>query len=85
MRWASPKLDAVADCTVIGLPDETWGERVTAVIQTSQDIDQSLIIDHCKSKLAGFKTPRQVIFIDEALPRTPTGKVTKYILVQQYS
>ena len=44
------ELNAVIDCTVIGLPDETWGERVTAVIQTSQDIDQSLIIDHCKSK-----------------------------------
>jgi fatty-acyl-CoA synthase len=78
---------AVADCAVIGLPDDTWGERVTAVCVKAAGAEASEedMIAFCKGKIAGFKVPKQVIWLEGALPRTPTGKVTKYLLVQQYA
>ena len=78
---------AVAECAVIGLPDDTWGERVTAVVvrATGAHFSEEEIIAHCREKLAGFKTPKQIIWTDEQLPRTPTGKVKKFILVEKYS
>lgn len=77
----------VADCAVIGLPDDTWGERVTAVIVRTPDakVSQEDIIAYCKKHMAGFKAPKQVIWRGEPLPRTPTGKVTKYVLVEAFS
>jgi len=79
-------LDGIAECAVIGLADEIWGERVTAVVVPTAEtkISEEQIISHCKSQLAGFKAPKQVIFQQEPLPRTPTGKVTKFVLVEQY-
>lgn len=78
---------AVADCAVIGLPDDTWGERVTAVIVRTPgaEVTQEEIIAFCKEKMAGFKAPKTVIWRDEPLPRTPTGKVTKYVLIEAVS
>lgn len=78
---------AVADCAVIGLPDDTWGERVTAVIVRAPEVHvtEGDIIAFCKEQLAGFKAPKTVIWRDEPLPRTPTGKVTKYVLVEALS
>jgi fatty-acyl-CoA synthase len=78
---------AVADCAVIGLPDDTWGEKVTAVVVKAPDteVTEDEIIAFCKEKLAGFKAPKQVIWSTEPLPRTPTGKVTKYVLVDAHS
>ena len=75
---------AVADCAVIGLSDDTWGERVTAVVVRAPEVDvtEADIIAFCKEKLAGFKAPKTVIWRDDPLPRTPTGKVTKYVLVE---
>jgi acyl-CoA synthetase (AMP-forming)/AMP-acid ligase II len=78
---------AVADCAVIGLPDDTWGEMVTAVIAKAAGAEASEdgIISFCKGKIAGFKVPKRVIWMDGAIPRTPTGKVLKYVLVEQFS
>jgi acyl-CoA synthetase (AMP-forming)/AMP-acid ligase II len=39
----------------------------------------------CRERLAGFKTPRQIVFQIEPLPRTPTGKVQKFLLVERFS
>ena len=77
----------VADCAVIGLPDDTWGEKVTAVIVKApeSEVTEEDIIAYCKEKLAGFKAPKQVIWTEPPLPRTPTGKVTKYVLVDAHS
>ncbi|WP_272993289.1 AMP-binding protein [Porticoccus hydrocarbonoclasticus] len=70
---------AIKDCAVIGIPDEKWGEQVTAVVELkdkSQSPDEQEIIQYCKSKLGSVKAPKQVLFWDE-LPRSPVGKVLK--------
>ena len=78
--------EAVADCAVIGLPDDFWGERVVAVVIVKPGVtaDTQALQDHCRAQLAGFKTPKQFHFQIEPLPRTPTGKVQKFRLVEQY-
>ncbi len=68
---------AVHDVAVVGLPDETWGERVHAVIvlRDGTSTTEAEILGWCKDRLAGFKRPRTVSFMaDEAMPRTATGK-----------
>lgn len=77
-------LDGIGECAVIGLADELWGERVTAIVVAGSEISEEQVVAHCKSQLAGFKAPKQVIFQAEPLPRTPTGKVTKFVLVERY-
>ncbi|MGE0768088.1 MAG: class I adenylate-forming enzyme family protein [Hyphomicrobiaceae bacterium] len=69
---------AVRDVAVIGLPDEKWGERVHAVVilHDGMSATEADIIAHAKSRLAGYKRPRSVSFIDDAaMPRTATGKI----------
>lgn len=71
----------VATCAVVGLPDETWGERVHAVVVLRDGVPATgataqEIREHVRGRLAGYKTPRTVEFTD-ALPATPTGKVLK--------
>jgi acyl-CoA synthetase (AMP-forming)/AMP-acid ligase II len=77
----------VADCAVIGLPDDFWGERVAAVVVAAEGaaVDGDAVIRACRSRLAGFKTPKEIIVQSEPLPRTPTGKVQKFLLVERYA
>jgi acyl-CoA synthetase (AMP-forming)/AMP-acid ligase II len=73
--------ECVFDCACIGLPDDKWGEKVVAVVckkpgEDADRVDDQAIIDCCQGKLAGFKRPKEVIFIDpDDMPRTPTGKI----------
>ncbi len=78
VEQALAKHPGVRMCCVIGLPDEKWGERVTAVIIPNPDAKptEADIIAHCKSLIAGYKVPKEVRFVEE-LPMTATGKVLK--------
>jgi acyl-CoA synthetase (AMP-forming)/AMP-acid ligase II len=73
--------DCVFDCAVIGLPDDKWGEKVAAVIIKQPGVDDSDINEEtikacCKDQMAGYKSPKEILFIDEdEMPRTPTGKI----------
>mgnify|MGYP005815009243 FL=1 len=80
---------AVEDVAVIGLPDEEMGEKVHAVVVPAADRagDPGLaeeILGALRGKISDFKIPRGLDFVDE-LPRTPTGKLVKRRIVQQYA
>ncbi|MEZ5817132.1 MAG: AMP-binding protein [Hyphomicrobiaceae bacterium] len=77
---------AVKDVAVIGLPDDKWGERVHAVIILHEGMQASEadIMEHARERLAGYKRPRTISFIDEdGMPRTATGKILHRILRQR--
>lgn len=78
-------LNGVEDCAVFGLPDDTWGESVAAVLVTTRTVTPEDVQAACRDLLAGFKLPRKVFCQTEALPRTPTGKVQKFLLVERHS
>jgi acyl-CoA synthetase (AMP-forming)/AMP-acid ligase II len=65
----------VYDAIVVGMPDDRWGERVTAVVQRSpgSSVSEGDLVAHCKEKLAGYKVPRTVVFVD-SVQRSPVGK-----------
>jgi acyl-CoA synthetase (AMP-forming)/AMP-acid ligase II len=69
---------AVADCAVIGLPDEKWGERVTAVVRVRPglEIDAVELKEFVKERIGSVKTPKQVEVWPD-LPRSKVGKVLK--------
>jgi acyl-CoA synthetase (AMP-forming)/AMP-acid ligase II len=66
---------AVYDATVVGTPDERWGERVSAVLQlrAGASVDLADVQAHCRTKIAGYKVPRQLHVVDEVV-RSPSGK-----------
>ena len=72
---------AVLEAAVIGLPDEEWGEIVTAVIalKPGQEASKKELVDLCRASLAGYKKPRKVFFLNE-LPKNPSGKILKRVL-----
>jgi len=78
-----PKIDEVA---VIGVSDEEWGQvpYAVAVLKKDQVATEAEIIEYSKDKLASFKRPRAVVFVDE-LPRTAIGKLQRKKLVEKYS
>jgi acyl-CoA synthetase (AMP-forming)/AMP-acid ligase II len=78
-------IDGVAECAVIGLPDETWGERVVAVvvIEPRASLAEDAVKSACQEHLAGFKRPQEVIVV-AALPRNTLGKVLKRELRETY-
>lgn len=77
---------AVALCAVIGVPDEKWGQIVTAVVQPKdgQTVDPEALMAHCHEKIAGFKCPRKV-FVEQALPVSGAGKILKHEIRKKYS
>ncbi|MBM7517974.1 AMP-binding protein [Nocardioides nitrophenolicus] len=72
---------AVEKVAVVGLPDETWGELVTAVVVpvAGREVDTGELIAWARERLAGFETPKRVVVVD-ALPETVGGKVRKHQL-----
>jgi len=77
-------LPGVAECAVVGLPDARWGEVPVAVlVQTAdaagQALSESTVLAHLQERIARFKLPRRVVFMD-SLPKNALGKVQKPLL-----
>jgi acyl-CoA synthetase (AMP-forming)/AMP-acid ligase II len=72
------RLSSVADCAVVGRPDERQGEVGLAYVVTGpcQSLSEQDVIAHCRERLANFKVPREVVFVSK-LPRNAGGKVMK--------
>jgi len=77
---------AVLEAAVIGLPDENWGESVTAVLalKPGASVSEDEVIALCREALASYKKPRRVLFLPE-LPKNPSGKILKRELRQQFA
>ena len=76
---------AVMEVAIIGVPDDTWGEVVKAVVSLNEGhtATEAELIDYCKESLASYKCPKSVDIV-ELLPRNPTGKILKRDLRQPY-
>jgi long-chain acyl-CoA synthetase len=77
---------AVLECAVIGVPDETWGERVHAIVRLKEEdaCDAETLIAHCHELIAGYKCPRSLEFRDQPLPLSGAGKILKSELRKPY-
>ncbi len=71
----------IGDCAVIGLPVDTWGESVAAVVvlKDATSLELSALRDWCKGRLSADKIPQHLLLAEE-LPRNAMGKVTKPIV-----
>jgi fatty-acyl-CoA synthase len=77
--------EKVADAAVLGVPDEKWGETIMAVVspKSGVTITEKEVVEHVKARLAGFKQPRIVKFVD-ALPKMGSGKHDRVAIKKQY-
>ena len=82
--------ECVFDCACIGMPDEKWGEKIVAVVTLKEGMDEKNVSpkdiqECCREKLAGYKLPKEVIFIkNDEMPRTATGKILHRKLKDRY-
>jgi fatty-acyl-CoA synthase len=77
---------AVAEVAVFGVEHPRWIEAVTAavVVRPGQSLTKEELVSFCRERLAGFKTPKYVVVVDE-LPKNPSGKILKRELRTTYA
>jgi fatty-acyl-CoA synthase len=76
---------AVAQCAVIGVPDEKWGEvgMAVVVLKPNAAATEEELLEHCRARLARYRAPKSVTFVD-ALPISAAGKILKRELREQF-
>jgi acyl-CoA synthetase (AMP-forming)/AMP-acid ligase II len=75
---------AVREVIAFGLPDPEWGESVAvAIVRDSADLNEAAVLAFCRERLASFKKPKRVIFLDE-LPKNAYGKVLRRTLRERF-
>jgi len=79
-------MPGVAEVAVIGIPDAQWGECVHAIVvpRAGADLTEEAVIEHCATRIAGYKCPRSVEFSDSPLPKSGPGKILKRQLREPY-
>ena len=74
----------VQEAVCFGIPHETWGEEVAAAVVLREPLNTEELVRYCRARLAEFKVPRR-IYIVESIPRTPTGKVQRRFVAEQFA
>ncbi len=74
----------VLEAAVFGVPDETWGEAVHAVVVPRGEVTCDELVEHCKQHLGGYKIPKEIVLREEPLPKSGPGKVLKRELREPY-
>jgi malonyl-CoA/methylmalonyl-CoA synthetase len=79
------QLPGIVESAVIGVAHPDFGEGVTAIVvrQPGSDVSEQSIVDALQNRLARYKQPKQIIFVDD-LPRNTMGKVQKNVLRERY-
>jgi O-succinylbenzoic acid--CoA ligase len=71
---------AVVEVAVVGLPDDRWGQIVTAIVVLEAETTTEELVEQLRSQLAGYKLPRKIEFSSKALPRTASGKLQRHLV-----
>ena len=75
--------DDIQDCAVFGVPDDEFGERLVAIVQSDRELDGTKIAHWLRERIANYKVPREFLFVRD-LPREDSGKIKKRVLRSDY-
>src|SRR5258705_10170089 len=80
------ELPGVREVVVVGVPHEKWGEAPLAVVfaDTDAELTQEVVIEACRTALGSYKKPTRVVFRDEAMPRSPVGKIQRKVIREPF-
>lgn len=81
---AMSALPGVIEIVAFGMPDANWGERVVAVVHGAEGLDARALMQAARTVLGAYKTPKEIVVVEESLPRTSTGKLQRTRFAQLY-